>query len=145
MGGQHCCCCCCCCSCQLLLLLISLHFACVHSLFCFAAARPRVKASQCFTKYKWRDEAAAEAAGGPAIVATQVRIMRCCTQLESHAKQGRGDGQEPSVLAVNCGQDVTSPRHDTVTAFCRLINRTFPNLITYMHVCCVTCNCYNRW
>ncbi|WIA14970.1 hypothetical protein OEZ85_001679 [Tetradesmus obliquus] len=35
-------------------------------------ARPRVKASQCFTKYKWREEAAAEAAGGPAIVATQV-------------------------------------------------------------------------
>lgn len=39
------------------------------------AARPRVKASQCYTKYKWRDEKAAEAAGGPAIVATQVRTL----------------------------------------------------------------------
>ena len=37
---------------------------------------PRLKASQCFTKYKWRDPAAAAAAlnggGGPMIVATQV-------------------------------------------------------------------------
>ncbi|KAK9840049.1 hypothetical protein WJX74_002564 [Apatococcus lobatus] len=31
---------------------------------------PRVKASQCFTKYKWRSEASSQ--GGPAIVATQV-------------------------------------------------------------------------
>jgi hypothetical protein len=32
-----------------------------------------VKASQCFTKYLWRDEAAAAVtSGGPAIVATQV-------------------------------------------------------------------------
>jgi hypothetical protein len=31
-----------------------------------------VKASQCYTKFKWRDETAAEAAGGPSIVATQV-------------------------------------------------------------------------
>jgi hypothetical protein len=33
---------------------------------------PRLKASQCFTKYKWRPLEAAAAAGGPAIVATQV-------------------------------------------------------------------------
>lgn len=42
-------------------------------LMCGSAGRaPRVKASQCYTKFKWRDEVAAEAAGGPAIVATQV-------------------------------------------------------------------------
>lgn len=34
---------------------------------------PRVKASQCFTKYKWRGEAAAALGGGPVIVATQVQ------------------------------------------------------------------------
>ncbi|KAF8060467.1 hypothetical protein HT031_004643 [Scenedesmus sp. PABB004] len=34
-------------------------------------ARPRVKASQCFTKFLWRDDDAAAAAGGPPIVATQ--------------------------------------------------------------------------
>eukprot|EP00884_Botryococcus_braunii_P004263 jgi/Botrbrau1/13838/Bobra.0056s0075.1 len=34
--------------------------------------QPRVKASRCFTKYKWRDLEAAEREGGPAIVATQV-------------------------------------------------------------------------
>ncbi|KXZ49476.1 hypothetical protein GPECTOR_21g702 [Gonium pectorale] len=33
---------------------------------------PRVKASQCFTKYKWRSEQAALRDQGPAIVATQV-------------------------------------------------------------------------
>jgi hypothetical protein len=38
----------------------------------FSAGQPRVKASQCFTKYKHRDEEAAAAANGPAIVATQV-------------------------------------------------------------------------
>lgn len=31
-----------------------------------------MKASRCFTKYKWRDLEAAEREGGPAIVATQV-------------------------------------------------------------------------
>ncbi|KAK9812762.1 hypothetical protein WJX72_003291 [[Myrmecia] bisecta] len=35
-------------------------------------AEPRVKASQCYTKYKWRDERQAAVDGGPAIVATQV-------------------------------------------------------------------------
>jgi hypothetical protein len=39
---------------------------------CGAGRQPRVKASQCYTKFKFRAEAAAEAAGGPAIVATQV-------------------------------------------------------------------------
>lgn len=45
---------------------------------------PRVKASQCFTKYRWRAESTA-GAGGAAIVATQVRqkstlrdLPRCC-------------------------------------------------------------------
>lgn len=44
---------------------------------------PRVKASQCFTKYRWRAESAA-GAGGAAIVATQVqqkstlRKFPCC-------------------------------------------------------------------
>ena len=33
----------------------------------------RVKASQCFTKYKWRELGPAELDSGPAIVATQVR------------------------------------------------------------------------
>lgn len=33
---------------------------------------PKVKASQCFTKYKWRDSAAAQRESGPQIVATQV-------------------------------------------------------------------------
>ena len=37
-----------------------------------AAGEPRVKASQVFTKYLWRDaESLAQAGGGPAIVATQ--------------------------------------------------------------------------
>jgi hypothetical protein len=39
---------------------------------CCSGRQPRVKASQCYTKFKWRAEAAAEQAGGPAIVATQV-------------------------------------------------------------------------
>lgn len=30
-----------------------------------------MKASQCFTKYKWRDGAAAQRSSGPQIVATQ--------------------------------------------------------------------------
>jgi hypothetical protein len=38
-----------------------------------AGGAPRVKASQCFTKYLWRDEA--EAGEGPAIVATQVGLL----------------------------------------------------------------------
>lgn len=33
---------------------------------------PRVKASQCFTKYKWRERGLAAKDGGPVIVATQV-------------------------------------------------------------------------
>jgi len=33
---------------------------------------PKVKASQCFTKYRWRDDAAAALGGGVGIVATQV-------------------------------------------------------------------------
>ncbi|KAG2439703.1 hypothetical protein HYH02_010582 [Chlamydomonas schloesseri] len=37
-----------------------------------ADGAPRIKASQCFTKYKFRSEQAAAADGGPAIVATQV-------------------------------------------------------------------------
>jgi hypothetical protein len=37
-----------------------------------SSSAPRIKASQCFTKYKWRSEAAATQDGGPAIVATQV-------------------------------------------------------------------------
>jgi hypothetical protein len=41
----------------------------------------RVKASQCFTKYLWRDEAAAEKDGGPAIVATQVGTLVVGTSL----------------------------------------------------------------
>ena len=36
---------------------------------------PRVKASQCFTKYKWRDLDAAKRQSGPQIVATQVRPL----------------------------------------------------------------------
>jgi len=32
----------------------------------------RVMGSQCFTKYKWRSQQDAEAAGGPSIIATQV-------------------------------------------------------------------------
>ena len=35
---------------------------------------PKVKASQCFTKYKWRDDAAALRDSGPQIVATQVCV-----------------------------------------------------------------------
>lgn len=40
----------------------------------------RIKANQCYTKYKWRDAEAASQAGGPEIVATQVRPwvwLRC--------------------------------------------------------------------
>ncbi|KAG1659433.1 hypothetical protein FOA52_001104 [Chlamydomonas sp. UWO 241] len=33
---------------------------------------PRLKANQCFTKFKWRDEAVAAKQGGPSIVATQL-------------------------------------------------------------------------
>ena len=36
---------------------------------------PKVKASQCFTKYKWRDLDAAKRQSGPQIVATQVRPL----------------------------------------------------------------------
>ena len=36
---------------------------------------PRIKASQCFTKYKWRDLDAAKRQSGPQIVATQVTIF----------------------------------------------------------------------
>lgn len=39
-------------------------------------AEPKVKASQCFTKYKWRDDAAAQRESGPQIVATQVWMLR---------------------------------------------------------------------
>ena len=38
-----------------------------------ARREPRVKASQCFTKYRWRDGAAALRETGPQIVATQAR------------------------------------------------------------------------
>ena len=34
-----------------------------------------MKASQCFTKYKWRDSAAAQRESGPQIVATQVSAL----------------------------------------------------------------------
>jgi len=37
-----------------------------------SASNARIKASQCFTKYKWRSEEEAARDGGPAIVATQV-------------------------------------------------------------------------
>ena len=41
--------------------------------FFLCTGAPRVKASQCFTKYLWRDEGSkAVSGGGPAIVATQV-------------------------------------------------------------------------
>lgn len=40
-----------------------------------AAREPRVKASQCFTKYRWRDGAAALRETGPQIVATQARVL----------------------------------------------------------------------
>ena len=46
-----------------------------QTIFANPTGEPRVKASQCFTKYLFRDEAQAEAEGpthGPAIVATQV-------------------------------------------------------------------------
>ena len=44
----------------------------------------RIKASQCFTKFKWRDAAVAEQQGGPTIVATQVRGAHDC----GHAGEG---------------------------------------------------------
>lgn len=46
-----------------------------QTIFTSSTGEPRVKASQCFTKYLFRDEAVAEAEGptqGPAIVATQI-------------------------------------------------------------------------
>ena len=36
---------------------------------------PKVKATQCFTKYKWRDLDAAKRQSGPQIVATQASIF----------------------------------------------------------------------
>ena len=45
-----------------------------QTIFTASSGEPRVKASQCFTKYKYRGEAEADAEGdarGPAIVATQ--------------------------------------------------------------------------
>lgn len=59
--------------CSGLLVIAGMQLSLMLTVLC--AARPRVKASQCFTKYKFRDEKAAEAAGGPAIVATQVNRM----------------------------------------------------------------------
>ncbi len=46
----------------------------VHSqhIICFASGALQVKASQCYTKYKFRSQEAADRQAGPAIVATQV-------------------------------------------------------------------------
>ena len=46
----------------------------------------QVKASQCFTKYKWRSEASSQ--GGPAIVATQASFSRhtCGSGLSMHER-----------------------------------------------------------
>lgn len=47
-----------------------------QTIYTASSGEPRVKASQCFTKYKYRGEAEADAEGdarGPAIVATQAR------------------------------------------------------------------------
>jgi hypothetical protein len=41
------------------------------------ALDPRVKASQCFTKYKWRSADAAAADDGVGIVATQAMLSVC--------------------------------------------------------------------
>lgn len=48
-----------------------------QTIYTSTSSEPRVKASQCFTKYLFRSEAVAEAEGptqGPAIVATQVLV-----------------------------------------------------------------------
>ena len=52
---------------------------------------PRVKASQCFTKYKWRDLDAAKRQSGPQIVATQV-LTRAWSFLLALPKVHRGQG-----------------------------------------------------
>ena len=48
---------------------------------------PKVKASQCFTKYKWRDLDAAKRQSGPQIVATQV-IFLVGSRIRAAAKSG---------------------------------------------------------
>ncbi len=47
---------------------------CIHRthIICFASDILQVKASQCYTKYKFRSQEAADRQAGPAIVATQV-------------------------------------------------------------------------
>lgn len=47
------------------------HLRSLH-IICFASGAFQVKASQCYTKYKFRSQEAADRQAGPAIVATQV-------------------------------------------------------------------------
>jgi len=56
-----------------------------------ASREDKVKASQCFTKYKWRSRAEAERTGGPVIVATQV-VSDYLTPF---------DGEERMISAMN--------------------------------------------
>ncbi|CAK0786139.1 hypothetical protein CVIRNUC_009352 [Coccomyxa viridis] len=53
---------------------------------------PKVKASQCFTKYKWRDLDAAKRQSGPQIVATQV-VSDYLTPYDGEMKMMRSNSQ----------------------------------------------------
>ena len=48
-----------------------------QTIFSASSGEPRVKASQCFTKYRFRNDAAAAADDGVNIVATQVGAGLC--------------------------------------------------------------------
>ncbi|CAL5226960.1 g9845 [Coccomyxa viridis] len=53
---------------------------------------PRIKASQCFTKYKWRDLDAAKRQSGPQIVATQV-VSDYLTPYDGEMRMMRSNNQ----------------------------------------------------
>lgn len=53
---------------------------------------PRVKASQCFTKYKWRDLDSAKRQSGPQIVATQV-VSDYLTPYDGEMRMMRSNNQ----------------------------------------------------
>lgn len=59
-----------------------------------------MKASQCFTKYKWRTEAAAAGSGGPQIVATQV-VSDYLTPYDGEAMMLRAKNRPVVVYTYN--------------------------------------------
>ena len=59
-------------------------------------SNPKVTASRCFTKYKWRSEEEASVDGGPTIVATQV-VSDYLTSYNDQEKVIRSRGQPVAI------------------------------------------------